>query len=212
MEEFKLAFLFTESMGPSLALKTKILRSEESYDEDQDAQQTALNYILQIREECSEYHMYLVYTSSGINPLSAVRSHKGLLYKCKDLALLPHKRLEVDCGERRTRLAVVIDLGVYQQGACAHMVLSYSYGCIVVSPHSLEYISNLALRWIARSEKSVRGIDYSAVATDLVSDQKLGVVRYFVADNGSPELLVAVAQRGILQNKLWQALAHVESK
>lgn len=212
MEEFKLAFLFTESMGPSLVLKTKILRSEESYDEDQDAQQTALNYILQIREECSEYHMYLVYTSSGIKQFSAVRSHKGLLYNCKDLALLPHERLEVDCGEGRTRLAVVIDLGAYQQESCVHMVLGYSYGCIVMSSHPLTYVSNLALRWIARSEKSVRGIDYSAVATDLESDDKLGAVRYFFADNGSPELLVAVAQRGILQSKLCQALAHVESK
>ena len=211
MEEFDLGFLFTKSMNSSLVLKTRVFRSEKLYAEDLHAEHTALNYLHQLRVKCAEDHMFLVYVDSQIRAHSAVRSHKGLLYECRDLAQLPHRSLEVDCGDCRTRLAVVVDIGAPLPMSCAHIILNYLFACIVISPHPLEHIGNLALRWIERSDKSVRGIDYDALTADLEADDELGIVRYFVVDNGRPELLVVVAQRGVLQNKLHQALACVGS-
>jgi len=204
-----LDFLFTKSMGPSLVLKTRVLRSEELYDADSNAEQTALSFLRQLRAERAEGHMYLVYVDHLIGPHSAVRSHKGLLYRCKDLAQLPHRRLEVDCGEGRTRLAVVVDISTALPTSCTHIVLNHLSGCVVITPHPLDYVGDLALRWIDRSDKSVLCIDYNAVAGDLELDDKLAVARYFVSDNGRPELLVIVAQRGVLQNALHRELASV---
>ena len=106
---------------------------------DTDAELTALHAIAGLRDSCSAQSWFLVYAEPKIAVRRAFRSKRGLLVgERKILSELQHCTFEVECGENKTRLGVVINLGSFDFKSSNGVILNYIDACLIVTSLNMQ--------------------------------------------------------------------------
>ena len=103
------AFFFDADVSGSLLLEKIELRSEQEYDADICAENTALKYIEKI-SKCFDGNVYLVTASQDVGSTNKMRLRKGALWTEKKLRNLESYSGEVEVGIGSTRLVSLVKL------------------------------------------------------------------------------------------------------
>jgi hypothetical protein len=194
------AFYFSGQLTPPLLAKLWRFRSDEQYDADEHAENTALTLVRRFAS-CVKTGVYFIMTSDIERP-SLVRSKKGLLWNYDGLRQLPYTTFELNCSEGRTRLVAVVDLSRFEFESDAGPILNWGRGLIVFAPESLEHLKTYSKNWISTNINDVLGFDYDAVATSLCRNAGMAIMRYLPPSQSRLETIVIVGSDGFVDAEM----------
>lgn len=189
-------YYFNAAIDEPLILVLQTLRDESAYDADPNSEITALEFIEKI-SKCTSEKLYLIVAGDDVAPPSKLRTKKGALWGEGELRKLDNRNFEVLIDGNNTRLVSVVDLKDFSYTSPSKVL--YWISCmLVLSTLDLDELVSVVSEWISRDRKSILPYNYNAVAKALLNLESTAVLRYFPADNGKPESLVAVGQKDYL--------------
>lgn len=188
-------FYFDANIVEPLALKKRELRSESEYEVDVNAEKTALNYIKRV-SECFEGNIYLLVASQDVVRPNRVRTKKGVLWQEEELRKLDYRNGEFDVGDGNTRLVSLVNLDGFNYNDSETLVLSWLFSVIILTSTDIDTLNGYVAGWLSKkASNTVLAFNYEALAKDLLMLDTTVAMRYFPADNGRSEMLVAVGNR-----------------
>lgn len=194
-------FLFDVDLISPLLLMKKTLRSEQAYDEDTNAEQTALGYLKYI-VECFAGSVFLIMVGQDVARSTNLRSKKGLLWKDKELRKLVVHDLEVEAGDGKTRLVSIINLDGFSYNHSPGFVLNWNRSFIVLTELDVGSLSGYIKGWVMKDQNTVFGLLYNNVAKDLVKLGTTAALRYFPADNGRSEAIAILGNEEFVKARM----------
>ena len=193
-------YYFNAAIDGPLSFSLQILREESAYDADLAPETRALKYIENLAKRSAE-NVYLIFAENDMAPSSGLRMKKGALWGDCQLRELDNRSFEVLIYENYTRLVSIVDLKDFSYDSPSK-ILNWMSSLLLFSNLNLDEISLLVREWFSKDRKSVQPYNYDAIAKTLCNLSSTAVIRYFPADNGRPESLVAVGQKSYLQDSM----------
>jgi hypothetical protein len=198
-------FYFDADIAEPLVLVKKKLRSGLEYDADASPEKTALKCLKQISERF-DGNVYLLTASQASGSRSKIRIKKGLFWGEKELRNLPARHWEVDVADGVSRIVSLVDLKGFSFDEGEGILLNWVFSLIVLSPLDIDALGDHVKEWIATGSESILAYDYSAVAKSLAFLDSVAALRYFPADNGRRETLLAVGNRSFVDKTVLKCL------
>jgi hypothetical protein len=193
------SFWFPAAIKAPLVILIKEMRTEVDYDSDPNAEVNALHAVLSATRLLSG-KTYVVMSEANVAVVSKLRSKRGLLPLGSPLRQLEHYHLEIPVAGNFSRLGVVLVLTERVNETEIYDLLNWVNGVFVVSPMAIEDVCTMASGWMAEEVAKPLCFNYDAIAASVAEHPEVSVVRYFPADNGRPETIVAVCSEvGIKQ-------------
>lgn len=193
-------YYFNAVVDAPLSFKHHTLREESAYDADSNTEITALKFIEKV-SICSKENIYLIIAGNDIAPSNGLRTKKGVLWGESKLKKLDHRNFEVIIDENNTRLMSIVDLKDFSYDSPSK-VLNWMSCMLLLSNLNLDKLAGLVSEWVSKDRKSALPYNYDAVAKTLHDLESTAVLRYFPADNGKSESLVAVGQSSFLEGRV----------
>jgi len=189
-------YYFNAVVQAPLLLKLQTLRDELAYNADSCPEITALKFIEKI-SKCFKGHIYLINIGSDIAPPSNLRAKKGALWGANELRKLDNRSFQILIDGNNTRLISLVDLKGFSYESPSK-VLNWMSSMLLLSTLDLDELASVASDWVSKEQESVLPYNYDAIVKTLQSLESTAVLRYFPADNGKPESLVAVGQKNYM--------------
>ncbi len=190
-------YYFNAIIDKPLSLELQTLREKSAYDADFSPESTAIKLIEKLSNQL-EGNLYLIVVGNDIAPSNRLRSKKGALWGENELRKLDSRNFEVFVDDNNTRLVSLVDLSSFSYESPSK-VLNWLSSMLVLSNIDLDELTGLTDNWLSKDRKSVLPYNYDAIANTLYNQESTAVLRYFPADNGKPESLVAVGQKSFLE-------------
>lgn len=206
-EEMEKHLYFPAELGGLLKMSVRELRSEPEYDADTCAEKSALKYLLKL-QQCFNGEFFLA-TSSRVAQRDRIRSYKGVLWGDSVLQSLKHHEVEIDLGGGNTRIVAVVNLDKFTFTTSEDLLLNWGDSLMFLTDIGLDDMMECVQNWIARGSDAYLAFDYEAIAKDLRCMEATVVLRYFPADNGRSEVLVAVGRQEVLAERIDKCLASI---
>jgi hypothetical protein len=200
------AFLLNAELKPPLILLNKTLRSEAEYDNDLNAGRTALKFLHSF-SKCFQGNIYVVISGQQIVKSNSFQARKGVLSPQSYLRKLELR--EIPAANELSRLGVVVSLAGFDYNKEDQMLLNFSYGMLILSKQGLDDISPVVKHWLANESNALLGFNYDAVINDLLKFNNTAVMRYFPADNGRCEMLIAIGNEPFVTAEIQACLDSV---
>ena len=201
MKKNELQFYFNADVVEPLVLYVRELRTEAEYDADVNPDKTALKYIKKVAE-CFDGNVYLLLASQDVVSPSKLRTKKWILWHEKEFGMLDSYTSEIDVGNGKTRLVSLVNLDGFSYDSSESIILNWIFGLVILTTLDISVLNEHIKGWVSKKDRSVLAFNYSAIAKDLSSLDKVAILRYFPADNGRNEMLVVVGNKDFVDEKI----------
>jgi hypothetical protein len=191
------AFLFSAHLVDPIVLAKSVLRSEAEYGTDEHARKTALKCVGKVCR-LPDKKIYVLKAGYQAEVPNKIRTKKGNLWRENELQEFECRHSEIDVGDGLTRFFSLLDLEGFDFKTLDSTILNYLYSLIIITNLDIDELHMNVESWARMGKHPGIAFDFDAVVSSLLRLDSTAVLRYFPADNGRHEMIVAVGNRDFI--------------